>query len=241
MQLIVFATLAAVAHATLPADNGGVTTFGAGDVFAGGFVNCSNSSGTYSFTIAPESAGAALIVFALQPSDRFTAHMAGDNASLDAFLGSDAVGAAAVGNTSYLFLAYGASDAAAAGTTAAFRARLAARAAIKSTPAEKLLRMHFATEEASGVKGLGAVLKQWTTPITSISYRCDPNHRGSVVNVSRLDGKYGACPWPGENAALAPLVDAGDGCVKIDPEKYKGMTVVATASNCSQSAAVKNG
>ena len=44
-------------------------------------------------------------------------------------------------------------------------------------------------------------------------------------NLSRLDGKYEACPWPSEDQKLLPLVDAGDGCSQIDRNKFAGKNV----------------
>eukprot|EP01052_Picozoa_sp_SAG31_P036820 SAG31_NODE_4650_length_3068_cov_2.827888_3_plen_157_part_00 len=64
--------------------------------------------------------------------DLFVQNMVSDDASLDAFLASDAVGDTAVGNTSYLFLAEAPSDSLAAAATAALQSRLSMRAAAKS-------------------------------------------------------------------------------------------------------------
>ena len=141
------------AAATLPADNGGATTFSVGDLFAGGSVLCTrftniSAGNNYTLQIGPESTGAAMLVFALQPSDLFTQNMANANSSLDAFLNSDAVGASAVGATSYLFLAYGDTDAQAAAATGAFRERLAARADAVNASIDTLSRMHFAAQQS---------------------------------------------------------------------------------------------
>ena len=165
------AILVAAATATLPADNGGTATFGAGDYFAGGQVTCTNFTqpgSNYSLALQAEVSGAALIIFALQPDDLFTRYMARANASIDAFLRSDAVGEAAVGSTSYLFLAYGKGDDEAAADTSALHSRLAARLAALELPQTTLARMHFACERADAVPGLNAVLAQWTTPINSL-------------------------------------------------------------------------
>ena len=158
---------------TLPADNGGVSTFAIGDLFPGGSVLCTKFvNGTavdnYTLPIGPEVDGATLIVLALQPTDLFSQNMAGANSSLDAFLHSDAVGLRAVGATSYLFLAYGLTDSDAAATTAALRMRMAARLAATKQTLDTLSRIHFGAQRAGSVAGLGAVLEQWTTPITSL-------------------------------------------------------------------------
>ena len=193
---------------TLPADNGGVPAFSVGDLFAGGTVICTNTTGgNYTMPIAPEVEGAAMIVFALQPADLFTQHMASASASLDAFLQSDAVGSRAVGATSYLFLAYGANDAEAAATTAAFRSRLAARVKSTGLSLDVLARMHFSAQRVEMIAGIGELLKQWTTPITSI--RVELNG-GRTMNLSRLDGKY-EVPDSGEDPYGTLLAGNVDG------------------------------
>lgn len=231
------------ALATLPADNGGVPSFAAGDLYSGGSVVCTNFSGssatgTYVLPLGPEVDGAAMIVFALQPSDLFTQNMASANVSLDTFLNSDAVGSQAVGATSYLFLAYGPDDTAAAVATAAFRERLIARLAAVNLSLSTLDRMHFGAQQASTIKGLGSVLKQWTTPVNSIRVQLDD---GSDMNISRLDGKYEVCSWPLEDQPLLPLVDAGSGCAPLDAKLYAGKTAVVRSDNCTQEEAAQNG
>ena len=228
---------------TLPADNGGRPTYGVGDRFSGGTVLCtdfSNASslGNYTLRIAPEAAGAAMIVFALQPSDLFTQNMASAQASLDAFLHSDAVGLQASGGTSYLFLAHGPDDAAAAAATAAFRARLVARVAGTNLSLGTLSRMHFGAQRASSVAGLGPILEQWTTPINSMRVVLED---GSAMNISRLDGKYAECTWLSEDAVLPPLVDGGSGCQPLDLRRFAGKTVVVRSDGCSQEQAVRMG
>jgi len=178
-----------------------------------------------------------MIVFALQPSDLFTQNMANANSSLDAFLNSDAVGASAVGATSYLFLAYGDTDAQAAAATGAFRERLAARADAVNASIDTLSRMHFAAQRVSSIGGLHPVLQQWTTPVNSISVQLDSSRS---MNLSRLDGKYEACQWPSETAVLPPLVDAGSGCSPLSP-KFAGKTAVVRSDGCSPEEAAANG
>lgn len=58
------ALLFQAAMSTLPADNGGVTTYGKGSLYSGGSVVCTNFSASdyhanYSFRIGPEVDGAA--------------------------------------------------------------------------------------------------------------------------------------------------------------------------------------
>lgn len=226
--------------ATLPADNGGASAYSVGDIFAGGTVLCVNSTGgNYTLPIEPEVEGAALIVFALQPADLFTQNMASANSSLDSFLSSDAVGAQAVGATSYLFLAYGRTDAEAAATTVAFRSRILDRImATKNHTVDTLARMHFGAQRVPSIAGLNDVLAQWTTPINSISVQLPA---GATLNISRLDGKYEVCDWPSEGQALPPLVDAGSGCKPLDPKVYEGKTAVVRSDGCSPETAVRNG
>ena len=241
--LIVTATLH-FGTATLPADDGGVTTYAAGDKFAGGSVICTrfvqaSAAGNYTLPIGPEVVGAAMIVFALQPSDLFTKNMANGNASLDAFLNSDAVGASAVGATSFLFTAYGATDAISASMTAAFRARLVARLVMMNrSTTDTLVRMHFAAQRAGSIAGLSPILEQWTTPITSIQVQLGS---GRTMNISRLDGKYEVCSWSSEDAPLPPLVDGGNGCQPLDMKQFDGKTVVVRSEGCSPETAASNG
>ena len=139
--------------------------------------------------------------------------MAVNNASIDAWLASDAVGSTS--NTSYLFLAHcGQSirgtaasgtagrrtvttDADAAAVTAAMRDRISARGGVG-----QLSNMHFGVQcvekqvAASGTSfgvggGLEAWLADWSTPFTVITVGTGAD----AVNVSRLDGQYEACAW----------------------------------------------
>jgi hypothetical protein len=180
--------LAGRAGATLPADNGGVAVFAAGDIAPKFEVACANHSSAapdanYSLTLGGKSSNAlvpsSLVILSMQlgngsagsEADLFVQHMVTSDASLDAFIGSDAVGADSPGNTSYLWLANGPTDEAAAAATAALRARLAARAlAASKPPARALARMHFAVQSTNNTGALADWLAQWTTPITSIAF-----------------------------------------------------------------------
>ena len=239
-RLTAAAALAAGAAATLPADNGGVQTYAVGDLAPGFKVVCSAAGGGANYTLSSSSGvttsdasgkaerlPSSLLIFAMNEADLFTTNMATASASLDGFLGSDAVTGF---NASYLFLQHcadGDDDASAAAATAAFRERLAARPGGKT-----LARMHFAAECVSKTGALAAWLDQWTTPRTVIG--------GSELhaNISRFDGKYEACGWPSENQALT-LVAGGDGCKALDKAKNfsKNDWAVVTSQGCTPNTA----
>ena len=215
-QLLALAlALLASAHravlATLPADNGGVSSTAAGDLAPDFKVVCSLTNGSnYTLTtnngavaspVDAPSPGAALVVLAVTPPlaqrsagghsaellpDLFVQNMVESDASLGAFLGSDAVGSDAVGNTSYLFLAHASTDADAQAVTAALRARLSAKAVkmFGSSAPDALARMHFAAEPVSATGALSVWLGEWTTPVTAITFPAASN----IPNISRLDG-----------------------------------------------------
>ena len=242
-----------VADATLPADNGGAPTYAVGDSAPHFEVAVSNFSGVgnYSLVVPSAQVPSSLIILSVAPpqpgghADLFVQHMIFDNSSLDAFLGSDAVGASAIGNTSYLFVANCATDKLAATTTAALRTRLSARAAALGLQPQKVLtRMHFAAQSvappvvgqvpvAPKLQPLVAWLASWQTPVTSITF--------PGLTVSRLDGKYGSCPWPSENLKFGALVDGGDGCKPMDGETFAGKWVVLTTDGCSPATAAAHG
>ena len=110
---LIVAVFSLQCHATLPADNGGTSTYAVGDIAPKIAVVCSNFSnaaGSDNYTLVPTK-GASLIVLSVSlgnSSDRtgpdlFVQNMVNNNASLDAFLGSDAVGSDAAGNA-FLFV-----------------------------------------------------------------------------------------------------------------------------------------
>jgi hypothetical protein len=248
LLLLVMMVLVGRTGATLPADNGGAPVFEVGDLAPTFSVVCSNASSSelpasnYTLKLGGRSSDPlvpnALVIMSMHLGDStagigpdlFVQHMATDNASLDAFLGSDAVGLNAAANTSYLFLARAPSDAEAARATAALRDRLTARAAAKQVaapPESALARMHFAIQSTNNSKGLAGWLAQWTTPVTSIVFSALDRNLGSMSArvMSRLDGKYTACQWPRENQQLSPIVDGGDGCVPLDRDRFGGKWV----------------
>eukprot|EP01043_Picozoa_sp_COSAG02_P046563 COSAG02_NODE_4367_length_5445_cov_2.017770_3_plen_610_part_00 len=242
--IVVLALLVAVfspqCHATLPADNGGAATYAAGDIAPKIAVECANFSddaASDNYTLVPKK-GASLIILSVSlgnSSDRtgpdlFVQNMVNSNTSLDAFLGSDAVGSDATGNASFLFVIDAQTDDEAAAAATALHSRLAGRALAKNhSVASALANLHFAVQSTSSAGALANVLRQWTTPVTSISF---PTVDGGWT-VSRLDGKYEACQWPSENQALANVVDGGDGCQSIPKGKFNGKWVVLSNSGCS--------
>ena len=139
MSAFVLLALVSQSRATLPADNGGKVTFAAGDIAPKIAVVCANfsdeSAAGENYTLTP-TRGASLIVLSIMLGnssdgtgpDLFVQNMVTNNASLDAFLGSDAVGSDAAGNASFLFLADAQTEEEAAVATAALHTRLAARA-----------------------------------------------------------------------------------------------------------------
>ena len=242
-------------HASLPADNGGVATYAAGDIAPRIVVTCANFSseetvsssreaeaGNYTLTAAK---GTPLIILSASlgnSSDRtgpdlFVQNMVTNNASLDAFLDSDAVGSRAAGNASFLFLADTQTDYQAAAATTALRQRLAWRALAKNrSSSSALANVHFAVQSTSSTGALADVLSQWTTPVTSIVF---PSIGGWTV--SRLDGKYEACQWPSENQALTSIVYGGDGCHPLPKGDFEGKWVVLTNSGCRATEAAARG
>jgi hypothetical protein len=244
-------------HASLPADNGGAATYSAGDIAPKIAVLCANFSseavpwskldeqGTGNYTLTATK-GTALIILSISlgnSSDRtgpdlFVQNMLTSNASLDAFLDSDAVGSEAAGNASFLFLADTQTDDEAAAAITALRSRLAARAAAKNrSTASALTNVHFAVQSTSSTGPLANVLRQWMTPVTSIAFPTIDNG----WTVSRLDGKYEACQWPSENQALNSIVDGGDGCQALPKGSFSGKWVVLSNSGCSATEAAAHG
>lgn len=243
-------------NATLPADNGGPATYSAGDIAPKIAVVCANfstenaastsrESDTENYTLTATK-GTALIILSvalgnssdMTGPDLFVQNMVTNNASLDAFLDSDAVGSEAAGNASFLFLADASTDVEAAVATTALRKRLAGRALAKNRSTTlALANVHFAVQSTSSTGVLADVLRQWTTPVTSIAF--------AGINdgwtVSRLDGKYEVCQWPTENQALTSIVDGGDGCQPLVKGKFKGKWVVLSNSGCSAAEAAQHG
>eukprot|EP01052_Picozoa_sp_SAG31_P036819 SAG31_NODE_4650_length_3068_cov_2.827888_2_plen_488_part_00 len=106
-------------------------------------------------------------------------------------------------------------------------------------PAVALARMHFAAQATHNTGPLADLLAQWMTPVTSIVLTVPGQ---DAWTVSRLDGKYEACPWPSENQALDSVVDGGDGCQPLaDPDRLHGKWVFVTSDGCSAAVAAEHG